>query len=214
MKLIPPTLMGCYIDVGAHRGQSIESILLFRPEAEIVSFEANPRLAGQLAARYKDRNNIRIVAKGLGDSAGLLPLFVPSYMGCIYDALASFNRESAVYCLNKETILRFDPAKLALAEYECTVETLDMQHLAPVFIKVDVEGYTYNVLSGGRETLRQYEPILLVENFRGDSRTVQLAEELGYEEYYFDGPSFRKGTPVSGPNSFLLTFRTAKAIFG
>ncbi len=214
LSLIPPALKGCYIDVGANYGQTIESILLFRPEAEIVAFEPNLGLAAHLLARYKDRNNIRIVAKGLADSAGHLTLFVPSYKGFVYDALSSFNKGSAGYGLNKETILRFDSAKLTLAECDCTVETLDMQRLAPVFIKVDVEGYTYNVLRGGKETLLQFEPLLLVENFRGDTRTVQLAEELAYEEYYFDGSSLRKETRNTGPNSLLMTRAMAKRFLG
>lgn len=214
LSLIPPTLEGCYIDVGANYGQTIESILLFKPEAEIVAFEANPGLAGRLSARYKDRRNIRIIAKGLADSTGHMTLFVPSYKGFVYDALSSFNKGSAGYGLNKETILRFNPAKLTLAECDCTVEALDMRHLAPVFMKVDVEGFTYNVLCGGRETLRQFEPILLVENFRGDSRTVQLTEELAYEEYCFDGSSLQRGTGNSGPNSLLMTRGMAKRLLG
>lgn len=205
LSLIPPTLKGCYVDVGANQGQSIESILLYRPEARIVSFEANRDLADRLAARYKNQPNVQIVAKGLSDSPGQFVLFIPSYMGFVYDALASFNRGSAVYTLNKETLLGFDPMKLTLAEYECTVETMDMQHLEPVFIKVDVEGYTYKVLYGARETLKKYEPILLVENFRGDPRNVEFAKELAYEEYYFDGSSLRKGKTDGGPNSFLMT---------
>lgn len=214
LSLIPPTLKGCYVDVGANQGQSIESILLFKPEAEIVSFEANRELADQLAARYRNRANIQIVAKGLSDSPGRFNLFVPSYMGFEYDALASFNRGSATYTLNRESLLQFDPAKLTLAEYECMVETLDMQRLAPVFVKVDVEGFTYKVLCGGIETLRRYEPVLLIENLRGDPRNAPFAEELGYEEYYFDGSSLRKGQTSDGPNSFLLTRAMAEILLG
>ena len=143
-----------------------------------------------------------VIAKGLSVWAGTSTLFVPSYKGFVYDALASLNREAAASWINERTVLRFDPTKLTIAELRCAVDTLDAQQLAPVFIKVDVEGHEYNVLNGGRDTLRRYQPVLLVEAFRRDARTVKLAEELEYEEYYLDGSSLRKGSPGKGPNSF------------
>jgi FkbM family methyltransferase len=205
LKSIHTRLRGCYIDVGANRGQSIESILLFVPKAEIISFEANPNLAKKLTARYRGQNRIRIVAAGLGDSPGKSTLFVPSYNGLVYDALASLDRGSAASWLSKETIVGFRPQKLTISELCCKVTTLDSLQLSPAFIKIDVQGYEYHVLCGGRETLRKYEPIVLLESFRNDPRTVNLAEELGYEEYHGDDSGFRKGALTGEPNSFLIT---------
>lgn len=197
----------CFLDVGANQGQSIESILLAHPTAKITSFEVNVPLAQKLRQRYKDRNNVRVIAKGLSDSPGNFTLFVPSYKGFVYDGLASLDREAATSWINEKRMFGFDPTKLSISEVQCTVDTLDAQHLDPVFIKVDVEGHEYSVLNGGKETLRRCEPVLLVESFRSDPRTVQLAAELGYEEYYFDGEVLRGGTPTKSSNSFLLTSR-------
>src|SRR5262249_10105906 len=152
----------------ANKGQSIESILLFKPDAEIVSFEPNPSLAHKLTMRYKRRRNIHIVAKGLADSVGQFTLFVPCYKQAVCEDLASLDRESAANWIDEKRVFGFDPAKLFIAELKCEVSTLDMHQLAPIFMKVDVQGYEYNVLNGARETLRRWEPILLVEDFRGD----------------------------------------------
>jgi FkbM family methyltransferase len=204
LTLIRSSSQQCYVDVGANKGQSIESMLLFKPDAQVVSFEANPMLAQKLERRYGSWKNIRIVPKGLADSVGQFTLFVPRYKRVICYDLASLSRESAANWINEEKVFRFDPAKLNISEFKCEVCTLDMQHLKPAFIKVDVQGLEYNVLNGARETLRQWEPILLIEDFRGDPRTAVLAEELGYEEYRFDGVSFKKGKNT-GDNSFLIT---------
>jgi len=214
LAYIPAPAQGCFVDIGANHGQSIESILLVQPDARIVSFEANCALAQKLTLRYRDKDNVRVIAKGLSDWEGTSRLFVPSYKGFVYDALASLDREAAASWINERTVFRFDPTKLTIAELLCTVDTLDAQQLAPCFIKVDVEGCEYNVLNGGRDTLQNYEPVLLVEKFSGDPRTVKLAEELGYEEYYFDGCSLRKGSPSEGPNSFLMTPRRNRSLFG
>ena len=209
LKLICSASDECYVDVGANKGQSIESMLLFKPDAQVVSFEPNPMLAQQLERRYRSRKNIRIVAKGLADSVGRFTLFVPQYKRVICYDLASLDRDSAANWINGERVFGFDPAKLNISECQCEVSTLDSQHLKPVFIKVDVQGLEYNVLNGARKTLQQSEPILLIEDFRGDPRTAVLAEQLGYEEYGFDGVSFHKGEN-SGDNSFLITPRRFK----
>src|SRR5258708_3708563 len=83
----------CFLDVGANQGQTIESILLARPDARIVSFEANAVLAGKLAQRYKERQNVRVIARGLSDSPGSFTLFVPAYKGVVYEELSSLDRE-------------------------------------------------------------------------------------------------------------------------
>ena len=212
LKIIPAYWPGSFVDVGANQGQSIESIRLFRPDAQVISFEANPGLALQLASRYGRQKNIHVVAKGLGDSPGRFTLFVPSYKGFLYDALGSLDKHAAGAWISDRTVFGFDAAKLSIAEMECQVDTLDAQQLAPVFMKLDVQGYEYNVLNGGRETLKTYEPILLVETFRDDARTVQLAEELGYEEYYYRRGFLWRGAPLDGPNSFLMTRRRYEAL--
>jgi FkbM family methyltransferase len=214
LALIPDLLDGCYVDVGANHGQSIESIRLVKPQAKIVSFEANPLLAARLVARYKHNKSVRIMPQGLSDSSGHLTLFVPIYKGFVYDGLASLDRKAATSWISGETVLAFSPAKLSIEEVACQISTLDSHQLAPVFVKVDVQGYEFNVLNGGRETLRRYEPVLLIEEFGSDSRTVRLAEELKYEEYYFDGANLQKGSPTKGDNSFLVTPGRMKTLFG
>lgn len=205
LRLIPKSCPGVYVDVGANHGQSIESILLFRPEARIVSFEANPMLAEKLVRRYKGHENIRVIPTGLADKPGGFVLFVPSYKGFVYDGLASLEKTAAVSWINGKTVLGFDPNNLAIAEVPAAVETLDKYNLSPAFMKVDVQGYEYNVLRGAEETLRAFEPVLLIEDFASDQRTIQFAAKLGYDEYHFSGRSLRKGAPPAGPNSFLIT---------
>lgn len=43
------------------------------------------------------------------------------------------------------------------------VVNIDSLGLNPDFIKIDVEGYEFDVLRGARDTLEQYRPVLMVE---------------------------------------------------
>jgi hypothetical protein len=78
---------------------------------------------------------------------------------------------------------------------------------------VEVQGREYEVLQGGRETLRDYEPLLLVESFPSDPRSVKLADKLGHEEFNFDAGKLQNGPPWRSPNSFLMTGRTTRGFF-
>lgn len=212
LRSLRPPRGRVFVDIGANQGQSIESISIYAPSARIVSFEANPKLAGKLQERYADAHRIVVVARGLADSRGTLPLYIPSYRGFEYDGLASLNKVAAVSWINERTVFHFNPAKLEITEVSCQISTLDDEGLAPFLIKVDVQGYEYNVLKGGVLTLARYEPLLLIESFRDDARTVLLADSLGYEEYNFDSGSLRKGPPKRSPNSFLITRGAARLL--
>jgi FkbM family methyltransferase len=204
LALIPPALDGCFVDVGGNKGQSIQSILLFKPAAPVISFEPNPLLAQKLKTRYRNRPNVEVVAKGLSDKVGTFSLFMPCYKHLTCDELASLNRDAAESWINRDRVFRFDPAKLHVTEVQCEVSTLDTYRLSPVFIQIDVHGAEFNVLSGALETLKRCEPVLLVEDYRGDPKTVQLMEGLGYEEIYLEGTTLKRGrTP--GDNSLLVT---------
>jgi FkbM family methyltransferase len=203
LALIPPSLEGCYIDIGGNKGQSIESILLFKPAADVFTFEPNPLLAQKLKTRYRVQPNVRVIPKGLSDAVGTFSMFVPCYKRLACDELASLDRQAAESWINHDRVFGFDPANLRVSEVQCKVSMLDLFHLSPVFIKVDVQGAEYNVLAGAQETLRRCEPVLLVEDYRGNPNTVRLIERLGYEELCLDHVG-RQNTGKRD-NSLLIT---------
>lgn len=204
LSRMAPSLDGCYVDVGANRGQSIESILQCRPNAEIVSFEPNAELADNLVKKYRLRRNVRVHPFGLGDCDGASTLFIPVYNGVLYEELASLERQEAETWLSGQTMYRFRPDELRVIERRCEVRTLDSFSLKPLFIKIDAQGFEYNILRGSRETLQRYRPLLLVEGVAGNDQITSMAQELGYEEYFFDGNTLRRGCGT-GDNSFLIT---------
>src|SRR5262245_4230498 len=70
-----------FLDTGANRGQTIESIRLYRASDPIVSFEPNPRLAQRLVQRYRSDPNLTVNPFGLGTEPGAFNLHIPSYRG-------------------------------------------------------------------------------------------------------------------------------------
>lgn len=203
-----------FVDVGANQGQSIESILTFRKDARIASFEANPILGRKLKARYAGKRNITIHTVGLGEKVGRFTLYIPRYNGFVYDALASLHPEGAKDFLSRETVYGFDPSKLVLEEVECEVRTLDSFELAPSFIKIDVEGSEYQVLLGAQDTIRRHEPALLVECYSEKPEIEPLLAPYGYREYHLSDGRLVPGPGGRGPNSFLVPARRIKELTG
>lgn len=185
------------IDVGANRGQSIIAMRRFRPGAPIISFEPNPAMFAWLERRFGDWPDVRLENVALGVQAGVLSLHIPAYRGFTYDGLATTRAEMARSYFSSDTLFGFDPAKISVQEVDTPVRTLDSFGLAPTFIKIDVEGGEFDVLSGAVETLKLWRPTLMIERFYDDPRIPQLLASLGYVQMRPERGRFVPGESTS-----------------
>ena len=78
-----------FVDIGANRGQSIQSIRLFRPQARIVAFEPNRSIYSVLNAKFGSDPRLRLINAAVGRATGLATLHIPVYRGFPFDGLAS-----------------------------------------------------------------------------------------------------------------------------
>lgn len=162
------------LDVGANRGQSIESFRSVLPGKAICSFEPNRFLAEKLRSRYAHTPDVKINDFGLGDEPGSFVLYIPKYKKWIYDGLSSLDRNEAASWLNQRTIWRFDENELHLIEVECDIVTLDSLDMSASVIKIDVQGYELQALKGGSRTIEAHRPVIMLE-----SATDEIVSFLG-----------------------------------
>lgn len=157
------------VDVGANRG--LYTYVLSSFCKQVVAFEPQPWCYSKIAASA----NPKIVAHnvGLSDKAGTLNLHVPhDNKGRYYDGLASF-RELP----NSKKI-------------QVPVSLLDDYSLSEVdFIKIDVEGHEFEVITGAEKTILRNKPILLIEiEQRHITRPINeifgKVSSLGYDGFY------------------------------
>ena len=197
LGLAPDSLV---LDVGANRGLVLELMRRLMPEARIVGFEPNPRLAQALAVRWRRDPRVEIRAQALGEMASRATLWVPVYRNWWFDGLASLDPEAARGWLSTERLYGFRPDRLRLEPLPCETVRLDDLALAPAFVKLDVQGLEAAVLRGGEATLRRHRPILLVE--AGEAEAVRaVLEPLDYEPAAFVG-----GRLVAAPSHTVNTF--------
>lgn len=171
-----------FVDIGTNRGEAIQSMLTMKKNCTVVGFEPNPIVYQKTASLYKGSKQVTIHNCGLGREKGAFTLYLPFYGVFMFDGLASFKEEEARDWL-KGRIFGYREKMVNVKQLNCQVARLDDFNLTPGFIKIDVQGFEYEVLEGGKETLKKYKPSLLIET--PSEQVMSLLDGLGYKPYYY-----------------------------
>ncbi|EJN60454.1 FkbM family methyltransferase [Halogranum rubrum] len=143
------------VDVGANTGVYSLAVAAAEPTARVVAFEANPAVCAQLRTnvrRNEFETRVDVRAVGLGDDTGTRRFYRSTY-----DELGSF---AAANASAWEARIR-DTVEVPIARLDDLVAAGDIS--PPNHLKVDVEGFGYEVLRGAEETLRRYRPVVYFE---------------------------------------------------
>ncbi|BAZ45511.1 hypothetical protein NIES4102_25350 [Chondrocystis sp. NIES-4102] len=202
-KLICDQKPQLFVDIGANVGMSALSFFTLKPNAQVISFEPNPINYPYLDKISNKFVNFQYLKVGLGDRAGILDFYYPVYNGKEMTALGSCNYHQANSWLSDRTVFFFDPQKLEIRKITIEINTLDSYHLQPDFIKIDVEGFEYQVLLGAKQTISNFRPILLIEGVASGDKVAQLLQTWEYNIYKFEQNKFWSND-FNCPNNFFI----------
>jgi FkbM family methyltransferase len=190
-----------FVDIGSNRGEAILSMLITsKCTNNIIGFEPNPLIFNKLKNYFKRNPRVLVHNFGLGDADQDLTLYVPFYRQWMFDGLSSFIYESAENWL-KTRIWRFNEKKLSIRELPCSIRKLDDFNLNPYFVKIDVQGFEFEVIKGGINTIKSYAPIFLIES--GTNEITEFFRQFGYENFYYHNGKLFKGE--GDLNTFYMT---------
>lgn len=202
----PPDAL--FLDVGANRGQSTDAILMMCPDARIRAFEPNEALFRRLEKQFAGVQGVQLENLGLGDQASDAVLYVPFYKQWMFDGLASFDECAARNWLPSRLYF-YNDKHLRIEQYVCRVRPLDDFELAPFFIKIDVQGFEYQVLRGAQRTLAEHRPVLLIET--PEQRIIDFLATLGYQLYAYNRGRFERSARGRLNTFFMTAERSAAA---
>jgi FkbM family methyltransferase len=171
IKLLLPNGGLCY-DIGANRGQSIESLMLGGAQFRIIAWEPQQDLCHRLRARYGSEPDawgdpiVMVWPFGASDEYSTTTIYVPYYKGVRFDGVATTDPKEIDAWL-RMSMWRFDERKMSVKQYPCQlVRIVDQRrtHGEPVvFIKLDVQGSEFASLRGTEATLAMDRPLLMIE---------------------------------------------------
>ncbi len=170
-------------DVGAHLGDHTD---IFRQLAKkVVAVEPNPQVASRLADRFRNDTKVIIVKKGVGNRPGELPFFICHNRPTV----------STFSAKHKETGFKKELWRKSITVPITTLDELIKEFGRPDYIKIDVENFEYQVLSGLSAPL----PLMSIE-FNSAAKTdtldcLHLISKLGDYRFNFvatDSPEFKQ----------------------
>jgi FkbM family methyltransferase len=169
------------VDVGAHSGMFSRMFAKMASRGTVYALEPSAYARSVLlpANRWNRIRNVQVVPMGLSDVGGVAVLHTPiKSRGGLGFGLAHLGDDTSEW----ETV----PHQIELTTLDEIVKKWNLSRLD--FIKMDIEGWEYNALQGGMETLHRFKPPIFMEI--GDeylaranvvpSQIWKLLEPLGY----------------------------------
>ena len=153
-----------FVQIGAYDGKSMDDMAnQVIKETDIgVFIEPNHYIFEKYLTKIKNNNlNVKIFNLALGSKTGKLIFYFPKIENKIIHYFSSFDKK---YIINSclETFGRknvyFEKKKIEVRKYD----DLKIKEVID-FIKIDTEGYDYEVLKGLKQTIKKYRPTILVE---------------------------------------------------
>lgn len=181
-EIIPallPTRTPTIVEIGANIGASTMQILAARPEARVIAFEPSSRFRPYLLRNLElaEAKNVEVYPWAVGREHGELSLF---------------NNDSTASVMSRD----YGGGEFR-GEETVPVVTLDGLPVSRLdFLKIDTDGFEFEVLRGGENALRTFRPALHFEfaTYLIPEPEEQLAwlQALGYESFLCLTPTGRR----------------------
>lgn len=175
IKKINPVIL----DIGAHKGESIKNFLQFKPKAIIYAFEPNQILAKQLKKKFKSNKNITLFDSAVSNKKKL-NLYIPYINGYPFSGLSSVSKKNIIVRLNNFYTFNYKK-NIVFKRKKIKTITIDKLSLKPDLIKIDAEGYEFEIVKTAIKTIKEEKPILIVEfNSNSFDKLNNLLLKLNY----------------------------------
>ena len=188
--------MNLVFDIGFNRGEFTHECLRKYPDCRIVGIEANPVLCKD-APRHPNLTIVHAVASDRADEK--VEFFIEPAQDGISTASKTF-MENSRFTKGSSNLHPNSARWLAPIEVESTtVDTIIEEYGTPSLIKIDVEGYEYNVVKGLNQKSGQICFEWHEEEYDNLLKIVEHLQTIGYKEfgmigYLEEGDIFEKIT--------------------
>lgn len=163
-------------DVGANIGDKTQ--LYLECGACVVSIDPQPQCIRTLNHRFKNNKNVYIEPVGLADQDSVLEM----YLCTSSNTISTFSQDWVKFGRFNELGYKWD------GRVQVAVTTLDKmieKYGIPVFCKIDVENYEYEVLRGLTHKIPYVSFEFAAESFNNTKKCIDHLASLGYTKFNF-----------------------------
>jgi FkbM family methyltransferase len=153
------------IDIGAHRGEFLESMLSINQNFKIYSLEPQSNIFSLLKKKYKNKKNIHLFNVAISNKPGIKSLNIN-----IKSSTSTFSEynQNSYWKKIKDFILTGSNASSFINTERVKTFTLDnffyKNRLNQIdLLKIDTEGHEYQVLEGSNIILKKNVKYILIE---------------------------------------------------
>ncbi len=151
------------IDVGSHQGEFISRFLNYKKIKKFFCFEPNRFLFKKLNNKYKSNKKVLLFDYALGEKNSNKKLFLSNLS---YNSTMSLFNKNSNYLKFKNLILKDQKNKRFINIKQKTFDNVfKNKNIKNSFLKIDVEGYEYNVLKGASKKIKDAKFILIEHQF-------------------------------------------------
>lgn len=177
-------------DIGSHKGGYLYWMRkAVGPVGSVYAFEPQPLLYEYLlsSVRAFGWKNVEVENMGVADRTAAMELYIPGNAGEISSS-ASFNLSKRG---DEDYYIHFAP--VTTLDAYTRLHEIGQIHL----MKVDVEGYEYNVFKGAENILASQRPVLLFESEQQHLVSSSFEDifdylfQFEYDGYFFHGEKIR-----------------------
>jgi FkbM family methyltransferase len=164
IKFIKDYKISKLIDVGSHKGEFLENFLKFKKVKTIYAFEPQVVFYNTLNKKFKKKKNIKKINIALDSKVGKKKLHISKLS--LTSTLSTTNNKSFFLKIKK---LLLQNNKNFIKSYFVKTSSIDFFfrniNLKDSLLKIDVEGFEYNVLLGSKKSLQKIGYIIIEKQF-------------------------------------------------
>jgi FkbM family methyltransferase len=187
------------LDIGANIGIMTAPLAKRAANGSVYSFEpmpANLKALKRIVKHYK-LTNVTIFETALGNAPGELTMVMP--------VVEHVKMQGLSHVVDKNSTDEGETFTVPVKKLDDIPELQNAKSIGG--IKIDVENFEYEVLSGAKTLLLKHKPIIYCELWDNEKRTITLnflRKEIGYTVKIYDGEKLVPYTNQNVLNFFMV----------
>jgi FkbM family methyltransferase len=163
------------IEIGGHIGY-LSLYFASLSQGRVIVFEPGKNNLPYIRRNVAGKGNIVLIEKGAASTTGSLPFYIEALTGQNNSFVQDFER---LQVNQKNAFVEAKPEEV-IVEVVKLDEFIEEENVTPAFVKIDVEGFEFDVLKGLLESLRKFHPICMIEIQSHHKEILSSMLNLGY----------------------------------